>query len=65
LSMIIWLLKIISTFGKDITSIEKNVKKKVIEEEKKPIIEETKEKTIDTAWKIYMTFKKTFNMLNY
>jgi len=64
-NIIIWLLKIISTFGKDISNIEKNVKKKVIEEEKKPIIEETKEKTIDTAWKIYMIFKKTFNMLNY
>ncbi|MFP3317368.1 MAG: hypothetical protein RXN79_03110 [Candidatus Nanopusillus sp.] len=64
-NIIIWLLRTISTFGKDITSIEKNVKKKVIEEERKPIIEETKEKTIDSAWKIYMTFKKTFNMLNY
>jgi len=64
-NIIIWLLKIISTFGKDIRNIEKNTKKKVIEEEKNPIIEETKEKTIDTAWKIYMTFKKTFGMLNY
>jgi len=64
-NIIIWLLKIISTFGKDITSIEKNIKKKNIEEERKSIIEETKEKTIDTAWKIYMTFKKTFGMLNY
>jgi len=64
-NIIIWLLKTISTFGKDIKNIEKNVKKKVIEEERKPIIEETKEKTIDSAWKIYMTFKKTFNMLNY
>lgn len=64
-NIIIWLLRTISTFGKDITSIEKNVKKKNIEEERKPIIEETKEKTIDSAWKIYMTFKKTFNMLNY
>ncbi|MFP3132338.1 MAG: hypothetical protein RXQ77_03295 [Candidatus Nanopusillus sp.] len=64
-NIIIWLLRTISTFGKDINSIEKNVKKKVIEEERKPIIEETKEKTIDSAWKIYMTFKKTFNMLNY
>jgi len=64
-NIIIWLLRTISTFGKDITSIEKNIKKKNIEEERKPIIEETKEKTIDSAWKIYMTFKKTFNMLNY
>jgi len=64
-NIIMWLLKIISTFGKDIVSIEKNIKKKTIEEERKSIIEETKEKTIDTAWKIYMTFKKTFNMLNY
>ena len=64
-NIIMWLLEFISTFGKDIRNIEKNVKRKVIEEEKKPIIEETKEKTIDTAWKIYMTFKKTFNMLNY
>ncbi|MFP3167054.1 MAG: hypothetical protein RXQ68_01340 [Candidatus Nanopusillus sp.] len=64
-NIIIWLLKFISTFGKDITSIEKNIKKKNIEEEKKSIIDETKEKTIDTAWKIYMTFKKTFGMLNY
>jgi ribosomal protein L24E len=64
-NIIIWLLKFISTFGKDISNIEKNVKKKVIEEEAKPIIEDTKEKTIDTAWKIYMIFKKTFNMLNY
>jgi len=64
-NIIIWLLKIISTFGKDITSIEKNIKKKNINEERKSIIEETKEKTIDTAWKIYMTFKKTFGMLNY
>jgi|GEM_PF-1422125 len=64
-NIIIWLLKTISTFGKDIKNIEKNAKKKVIEEERKPIIEETKEKTIDSAWKIYMTFKKTFNMLNY
>jgi ribosomal protein L24E len=64
-NIIIWLLKFISTFGKDISNIEKNVKKKVIEEETKPIIEDTKEKTIDTAWKIYMIFKKTFNMLNY
>jgi ribosomal protein L24E len=64
-NVIIWLLKFISTFGKDVISIEKNIKKKVIEEERKSIVEETKEKTIDTAWKIYMTFKKTFNMLNY
>jgi hypothetical protein len=64
-NIIIWLLKIISTFGKDIISIEKNIKKKNIEEERKSIIEETKEKTTDTAWKIYMTFKKTFGMLNY
>jgi len=64
-NIIMWLLKIISTFGKDIVSIEKNIKKKTIEEERKSIIEETKEKTIDTAWKIYMTFKKTFGMLNY
>jgi len=40
------LLKIISTFGKDITSIEKNIKKKNINEERKSIIEETKEKTM-------------------
>jgi ribosomal protein L24E len=64
-NIIMWLFKVISTFGKDIESIEKNIKRKSIEEEKKLIIEETKEKTIDTAWKIYMTFKKTFNMLNY
>jgi ribosomal protein L24E len=64
-NIIIWLLKIISTFGKDIISIEKNIKKKTIDEERKSIIEETKEKTIDSAWKIYMTFKKTFGMLNY
>ncbi|NAZ26428.1 MAG: hypothetical protein GU343_02765 [Nanoarchaeota archaeon] len=64
-NIIIWLLKVISTFGKDLSNIEKNIKKKVVEEEKKSIVEETKEKTIDTAWKIYMTFKKTFNMLNY
>jgi len=64
-NIIMWLLKVISTFGKDIESIEKNIKRKSIEEERKLIIEETKEKTIDTAWKIYMTFKKTFNMLNY
>jgi hypothetical protein len=64
-NIIIWLLKIISTFGKDIVSIEKNIKKKTIDEERKSIIEETKEKTLDTAWKIYMTFKKTFGMLNY
>jgi len=64
-NIIIWLLKFISTFGKDVISIERNIKKKNIEEERKTIIEETKEKTIDTAWKIYMTFKKTFNMLNY
>jgi len=64
-NIIIWLLKFISTFGKDVISIEKNIKKKIINEERKSIIEETKEKTIDTAWKIYMTFKKTFGMLNY
>jgi len=64
-NIIIWLLKFISTFGKDVISIERNIKKKTIDEERKTIIEETKEKTIDTAWKIYMTFKKTFNMLNY
>jgi len=64
-NIIIWLLKFISTFGKDVISIERNIKKKSIDAERKTIIEETKEKTIDTAWKIYMTFKKTFNMLNY
>ena len=64
-NVIIWLLKFISTFGKDVISIEKNIKKKTIDEERKSIIEETKEKTIDNAWKIYMTFKKTFGMLNY
>jgi ribosomal protein L24E len=64
-NIIMWLLKVISTFGRDLSNIEKNIKRKSIEEEKKLIIEETKEKTIDTAWKIYMTFKKTFNMLNY
>jgi hypothetical protein len=64
-NIIIWLLKFISTFGKDVISIEKNIKKKNIDEERKSIIEETKEKTRDTAWKIYMTFKKTFGMLNY
>ena len=64
-NIIMWLLKVISTFGRDLSNIEKNIKRKSIEEERKLIIEETKEKTIDTAWKIYMTFKKTFNMLNY
>ena len=64
-NIIMWLLKVISTFGRDLSNIEKNIKRKSIEEERKLIIEETKEKTIDNAWKIYMTFKKTFNMLNY
>ncbi|MFZ8801065.1 MAG: hypothetical protein ACO2ON_02705 [Candidatus Nanopusillus sp.] len=64
-NIIMWLLKVISTFGRDLSNIEKNIKRKSIEEERKLIIEETKEKTIDTAWKTYMTFKKTFNMLNY
>jgi ribosomal protein L24E len=63
--IIMGLLKVISTFGRDLSNIEKNIKRKSIKEERKSIIEETKEKTIDTAWKIYMTFKKTFNMLNY
>jgi len=64
-NVIIWLLKFISTFGKDVISIRKNIKKKTINEERKSIIEETKEKTIDNAWRMYMTFKKTFGMLNY
>ncbi|BFI73242.1 hypothetical protein YN1_2290 [Nanoarchaeota archaeon] len=60
-----YLFQFITTFRKDLHSIEKNIKKKNIENEKKQAMDDFKDKTIDTAWKIYMTFKKTFNMLNY
>ncbi|MGC9133153.1 MAG: hypothetical protein ACP5GJ_01990 [Nanopusillaceae archaeon] len=59
------IFEFITTFGKDLNEIGKNIKKKNIENEKKYIMDDLKDKTIDTAWKIYMTFKKTFGMLNY
>ncbi|BBL45823.1 hypothetical protein MJ1_0680 [Nanobdella aerobiophila] len=59
------ILEFITTYKKDLISISKDIKKKQFQKERDDAMNDLKDKTIDTGWKIYTSFKKTFGMLTY